>query len=85
MDTLWNRKRKKRKKEIRTKKEINNRLIKDVTVREIKTLFKQEEKEDNYKLKKASNFTYNSYIEYESNGDRNRSLSLDNYLYKIEP
>ena len=27
----------------------------------------------------------NNYIEYESNGDKNRNLSLDDYVNKIEP
>ena len=27
----------------------------------------------------------NNYIEYDSNGDKNRNLSLDEYLNKIEP
>ena len=33
MDNFWNRRRKKRKKEIREKKDINNRLIKDRILR----------------------------------------------------
>ena len=33
---------------------------------------------------KVSNFWNNNYIEYESNGDRNRNLSLDEYLNEIE-
>ena len=31
-----------------------------------------------------SNILNNNCIEYESNGDRNRNLSLDEYLNKIE-
>ena len=31
-----------------------------------------------------SNFWNNNYIEYGSNGDKNRNLSLDQYLNKIE-
>ena len=34
--------------------------------------------------KRVSNFWNNNYIEYEINGDRNRNLSLDKYLNKIE-
>ena len=49
---------------------------------DIRTLFKQEE--DYYKPKRISNFWKNIYIEYESNGDKNRHLSLDEYLNKIE-
>ena len=47
-------------------------------------LFAREEK-DYYKPKRVSNFWNNNYIEYESNGDKNRNLSLDEFLNKIEP
>ena len=50
-------------------------------IRDIVTLFEQEE-EDYYKPKIVSNFYNNNYIEYESNGERNRNLSLDEYLKK---
>ena len=33
---------------------------------------------------KVNNFWDNSYIEYESNGDKNKNLSLYEYLNKIE-
>ena len=32
-----------------------------------------------------SNFCNKSYIEYESNADKDRNLSLDEYLNKTEP
>ena len=66
-------------------KKINDRLTKDRIIRDIKTLFEQQEEEDYYKPKRVSNFWNNNYIEYESSGDRNRNLSLDEYLNKIEP
>ena len=47
------------------------------------SLFKQED--DYYKLTRVGNFWYNNYIEYESNSDKNRNLSLDEYLNKIKP
>ena len=71
-----NQKKKKRKKEIREEKEINNSLIKDKIIRDIRTLFEEQE-EDYYKPKRASNIWNNNYIEFESNGDKNRNLSLD--------
>ena len=46
-------------------------------------LFKEEE-EDHYKSKRLSNFWNNHYIEYGNNGDRNKKLSLEEYLYKIK-
>ena len=64
-------------------KEINSRLIKNIIIIDIRTLLEQEK--DYYKPKRASNFWNNNYIEYESNGDKNRNLSLDEYLNKIEP
>ena len=49
------------------------------------TLFEEQEEKYYYQPKRVSNFYNNSYIEYESNGDRNRKLSLDEYFWKIEP
>ena len=48
------------------------------------TLFEQEE-EDYYESKMLSNFQNSNYIEYESNGDENKNLSLDEYFHKIKP
>ena len=45
----------KRKKEIREKKEINDTLIEDGIIRDIKTIFEKQEK-DYYKPKSVSNF-----------------------------
>ena len=42
-------------------------------------LFEQQQ-EDCCKPKRVSNFCDNNYIEYESNGDRNKNLSLDECL-----
>ena len=63
----------------------NDRLIKDSIVRDIRTLFEQEDDADYFERKRVSNFLNNNYTEYESNGDRNKNLSLDRYLDKIEP
>ena len=63
----------------------NHRLIKDSIVRDIRTLFEQEDDADYFERKRVSNFLNNNYIEYESNADRNKNLSLDRYLDKIEP
>ena len=45
----------------------------------------QEDDNDYLKPKRVSKFWNNNYIEYESNGDRNKTLSLDKYLSKIKP
>ena len=49
----------------------------------IRNLF--EHKEDYYKPVRAENFWSNIYIEYESNIDRNKTLSVKEYLNKIRP
>ena len=58
-------------------------LIKHKIIRDIRSLFEVEE--DYYKPKRVSGFWNNSYIEYESNDDKNRNLSLDEYLSKTKP
>ena len=50
----------------------------------MRILFEQEKEEDYHEPKKVNNFQNNNYIEYESNGDKNTKLSLDEYLNKIE-
>ena len=40
------------------------------------TLFEQQE-EDCYKPERVNNFWNNTYTDYESNGDKNRNLSLN--------
>ena len=82
MDTFWNRRRKRRKKEIREKIH-NERLIKNGLIRDIRTLFEQEG-QDYYKPERVDNFWNNNCMEYESSGDKNRNLSLDEYLNKIK-
>ena len=60
-------------------REINYRLIRD-----IRTFLEQQEEKNYYKLKRVSNFWNNNYIEYKSNGDRYRNLSLSpNILIKL--
>ena len=41
-----------------------------------------EQEEDSYKSVRVGNFLSNSYIEYESNSDRNKTLSVEEYLNK---
>ena len=70
-------------KEERIKKQ-NEKLIKDGTKRDIRIIFEQEKEEDYYEPKKVNKFWNNNYIKYESNGDKNKNLSLGEYLNKIE-
>ena len=71
----------KKKKKIE-KRNHNERIIKDRIIRDITTFFKLEE--DYYEPKRVSNFWNNNYIEYDSNGDKNRNLPLDRFLNKIK-
>ena len=64
----------------RLEKEI--KAIKHRMLRDIKNLFEHKE-ENYYKPVRVHNFLSNSYIEYESNGDRNKALSEEEYLNKI--
>ena len=51
---------------------------------DIKNFFEHEKEGENYyKAVIVNNFWNNSYIEYESNGHRNKALSVEEYLNKI--
>ena len=65
--------------------EKRNKAIKDIILRNIRNLFENEEEENYYKPIAVSIFWSNNYIEYESNGDRNKTLSAEEYLNKIRP
>ena len=65
------------------KKKHNKNVIKDGIIRGIRTLFEPEKEEDYLEIKRLSNFWKNNYIRYESNSDKNRTLSLDEYLDKF--
>ena len=45
-------------------------------VRDIKNRFKHEEEENYHMSVRVSNFWSNNYIEYQINGDRNKTLSV---------
>ena len=63
-----------------------NKTIKDKIFRDIRNLFKHEEvRLDTSKPVRVGNFWSNNYIEYESNGDTNKTLSVEEYLNKIRP
>ena len=65
----------------RVKKEI--KAIKDRILRDIKNLFEHGEEKDCYKPVRESNFWSNNYIEYKSKGNRNKTVSIEEYLNKI--
>ena len=43
-----------------------------------------EQKEDDYRPIRAGNFYSNNYIEYESNGDSRKRISVKEYLNEIK-
>ena len=52
----------------------------------LRIIIEHEEEENCYKLVRVSNFWSNNYIEYESNGNINKTLSIEEeYLNKIRP
>ena len=59
-----------------------NEAIKDKIIGDIKTLFEPEE--EYCKRVRVSNFSNNNYIEYKSNGDKNKTLSIKEYLEEIK-
>ena len=63
------------------------KAIKDRIVTNIKKLLEDRKKENCYKPVRVSNFWSNNYIEYERdrNGDRNKTLSVEEYVNKIRP
>ena len=65
-------------------KERENNGIKDRILIDTKNLFKYEEEENYYKPARVIKFWSNNHIEYESNGERNKTLSVEEYLNKIK-
>ena len=61
------------------------KIIKDAVLGNIKNLFEYEKEENFYKPVRADNFWSNNYIEYKSNGNKNKILSVREYLNKIRP
>ena len=51
----------------------------------IKNLCEHEEKENYYKSVRVSIFWSNNFMESRSNGDKNKTLSVEDYLNKIRP
>ena len=62
----------------------DNETIKDRIIRDIKTVFENQE-EAYYKPERVGNVWNNNYIEYESKGGRNKNISVNEYLNKIKP
>ena len=56
----------------------------DKILKDIRTLFESDE-EDYYKPLRTGNAFNSNYIEYEGNGDKNKSLSIKKHLDQIKP
>ena len=68
----------------RQEKEI--KAFKDRILRYTNNILEHEKEEENYyKPIRVSNFWSNNYIEYKSNGDNNKTLSVEEYPSKISP
>ena len=65
----------------RLKKE--NEVIKNRVIRDIRRLSEDEKEENYYKPLRVGNFWSNNYIEQESSGNRNKTLSSEEYFNKI--
>ena len=65
--------------------EKETKAIKDTILRDIKNLFEHEEQGESYHNPvRLSNFCSNNYIQYESNSDRNKTLSVEDILIKVD-
>ena len=63
----------------RLKKE--NKANKGKIIRHIKNLLEHDQEHENYhKPVRVGNFWSNNYIKYKSNGDRSKTLSVEEYL-----
>ena len=58
--------------------------IKDRIIRDVKNLYNPE-KDNYYKPVRVNNFYSNNYIEYASNGDRNKTAWIKEYFDEIKP
>ena len=63
--------------------EKETKSIKDRILRYINNLFEDEEEKNYFKPVRVNNFWNNYYIEYKSNGNRNKAVSVEEYIHKI--
>ena len=60
-----------------------NKAIQYRIIRDIRTLFEQQQENDFYKRIRAGNFWNKNSVKYQSSGDRNKNLSMKEYLDKL--
>ena len=63
--------------------EKETKSIKDRILRYINNLFEDEEEKNYFKPVRVNNFWNNNYIEYKSNGNRNKAVSVEECIHKI--
>ena len=62
------------------------KAIRDIIHRCIENLFEHKKEEENYyKPVILNTFWSDNYTEYQSNGDRNKTVSVEEYRNKIRP
>ena len=66
-------------KDIRSLYGFKKKGMNDKALRDIRTLY-ESDKEDYYRLIRTGNAFSSNYIEYESNGDKDKTLFIDDYL-----
>ena len=58
--------------------------MKDIILRNIRNIFENDDEEEiYYKPVQVSNFWSNNYIEYGSNSNRNKTLSVEEYVNEV--
>ena len=58
--------------------------MKDIILRDIRNIFENDDEEEiYYKPVQVSNFWSNNYIEYGSNSNRNKTLSVEEYVNEV--
>ena len=62
---------------------VENKAIQYRIIRDIRTLFEQQEETDFYKRIRAGSFWNKNSVKYQSSGDRNKNLSMKEYLDKL--
>ena len=60
-----------------------NKAIQYRIIRDIRTLFEQQEENDFYKRIRAGSFWNKNSVKCQSSGDRNKNLSVKEYLDKL--
>ena len=65
------------------KKKLKQLKIENLEI--LQNLFGHEEEENCYKTVRANNLWSNNHIKFENNGDKNKTLSVKEYLNKVRP